>query len=99
MCASPLSPRLPADINGADWDDENGINGPEVDFLLCIGDGKTDEPVFALLGHLPYCFTVTVGKKQTRANYYLDSVGEVHRTLVDLVHAIDTGSHAANGKP
>lgn len=70
-----------ADINGAEWDDESGIEGPQVDFLLCVGDGKTDEPVFSLVGHIPYSYTVTVGKKQTKAHYYLDSVAEVHSML------------------
>jgi len=51
--------------------------GKEVDFLLCVGDGKTDESIFALLGNLEYCISCTVGKKATKAHYYLDTVDEV----------------------
>ncbi|CAG8630506.1 7182_t:CDS:2, partial [Diversispora eburnea] len=57
----------------------------DVDFVLCIGDGKTDEPVFALLKEMmPDCFTSTVGKKQTEANHYLESVGHVQSLMERL---------------
>ncbi len=54
----------------------------EVDFILCIGDGKTDEPVFSLLKEISSdSITCTVGKKQTEAKYYLDNVGNVQSLL------------------
>ncbi|CAG8479648.1 5800_t:CDS:10 [Acaulospora colombiana] len=46
----------------------------DVDFVLCIGDSKSDEPVFSILKELmPDCYTSTVGKKQTEAKYYLEN--------------------------
>jgi trehalose 6-phosphate synthase/phosphatase len=57
----------------------------EVDFILCIGDGKTDEPVFSLLNEISHgSFTSTVGKKQTEAKYCLDNVGNVQSLLEKL---------------
>ncbi|KAJ3129120.1 Trehalose-6-P synthase/phosphatase complex synthase subunit [Nowakowskiella sp. JEL0407] len=81
----------------------NGIlQESECDFVLCLGDGKTDEIVFqalheifaisnssetsvnyAAVENLPI-FTATVGKKQTDALYYLDSVKEVETLLKGL---------------
>lgn len=53
-----------------------------VDFVLCIGDGKTDEVVFShLTAVIPDALTVTVGKKQTEAKYYLESVSSVTELL------------------
>ncbi|CAG8644408.1 15036_t:CDS:2 [Acaulospora morrowiae] len=61
----------------------------DVDFILCIGDSKTDEPVFSLLKELmPNCYTSTVGKKQTEAKYYLENVEDVRRLLGTLVHEL-----------
>jgi trehalose-6-phosphatase len=37
---------------------------PEEDFVLCIGDGKTDEVVFSMLSEVEGAITSTVGKKQ-----------------------------------
>ncbi|CAG8808910.1 8659_t:CDS:1, partial [Racocetra fulgida] len=57
----------------------------EVDFVLCIGDGQTDEPVFTLLKeNFNDCFTSTVEKKQTEANYYLENISEVQQLLEKL---------------
>ncbi|CAG8572289.1 645_t:CDS:2 [Funneliformis caledonium] len=57
----------------------------EVDFVLCVGDGKTDEPVFSLLKEIsPDSITSTVGKKQTEAKYYLDNVNNVQSLLESL---------------
>ncbi|KAJ3026341.1 Trehalose-6-P synthase/phosphatase complex synthase subunit [Rhizophlyctis rosea] len=54
------------------------LNSPEEsDFLLCVGDGKTDEPVFTFLGEVEGSWTATVGKKQTEAQYYLEGVADV----------------------
>jgi trehalose 6-phosphate synthase/phosphatase len=64
-----------------------GVDRDEVDFVLCIGDGRTDEVVFAALRDLPYALTSTVGKKQTEAQFYLDTVGEVEALLQSLTLA------------
>lgn len=55
-----------------------------VDFILCVGDGKTDEVVFSLLNEIPQAITSTVGKKQTEAHYYIHDVDQVN----DLVDAL-----------
>jgi trehalose 6-phosphate synthase/phosphatase len=57
----------------------------EVDFLLCIGDSKTDEPVFTFLKEVcSTSITSTVGKKQTDAKYYIDNVKDVEKLLDQL---------------
>jgi trehalose 6-phosphate synthase/phosphatase len=62
-----------------------GLNEYNVDFCLCIGDGKTDEPVFAKLNSkLPGALTCTVGRKQTEATYYVPGVKEVQDILSRL---------------
>ncbi|KAJ3282888.1 Trehalose-6-P synthase/phosphatase complex synthase subunit [Borealophlyctis nickersoniae] len=59
------------------------LNFPdECDFVLCIGDGKTDEVVFQYLNHeTENAITSTVGKKQTEAKFYLDTVEEVEGVI------------------
>jgi len=61
--------------------EEYEFGGKDIDFMLCIGDGKTDEAVFAALDEFPFRITSTVGKKQTKAQYYLDTVDEVKMLL------------------
>jgi trehalose 6-phosphate synthase/phosphatase len=56
----------------------------ECGFLMCIGDGKTDEVVFQCIEDYPGSITCTVGKKQTEAHYYLDSVKDVQSLLARL---------------
>lgn len=56
--------------------------------MVCIGDGKTDEAIFHLLSDRPNCFTVTVGKKPTAANRYVDNVKEVVELLNELVKSV-----------
>jgi trehalose 6-phosphate synthase/phosphatase len=65
--------------------------GP-VDFILCVGDGKTDEAVFSCLGNesvvgvpeTKEIITCTVGQKQTEAKFYLADVPEVQSLLAGL---------------
>jgi trehalose 6-phosphate synthase/phosphatase len=63
-----------------------GLAEGEIDFCLCIGDGKTDEPVFSAINHaeLPGAITCTVGRKQTEANFYLSGVDQVQTVLRQL---------------
>eukprot|EP00158_Paraphelidium_tribonemae_P005776 Partr_v1_DN27518_c0_g1_i2_m30477 putative synthase len=61
-----------------------GLESSEVDFILCIGDGRTDEVVFQLLTEHEYALTCTVGRKQTEAKYYLDTVTDVEMLLKQL---------------
>ncbi|OQS06448.1 alpha,alpha-trehalose-phosphate synthase, UDP-forming [Thraustotheca clavata] len=67
------------------------------DFVLCIGDDESDEQAYRTIRTLVdatatpedniACYTVTVGKKPSLANYYLDSVSEV-LGLVESMAAI-----------
>ena len=41
------------------------LNADDVDFVLCIGDGRTDEVIFSMLHDVEGAITCTVGKKQT----------------------------------
>lgn len=63
------------------------LGAPEdCDYCLCVGDGKTDEVVFQLLQHefegkAQELITATVGKKQTEAAYYVETVKEVESLI------------------
>lgn len=57
----------------------------DCDFLLCIGDGKTDEVVFQFLQEIDYAISATVGKKQTEAKFFVETVKDVEVLLNDLV--------------
>ncbi len=54
---------------------------PASDFVLCIGDDKTDEDMFNVLEVYPNAFTVMVDKKPTNANYYLEKQSDVLKLL------------------
>ncbi|KAJ3388422.1 Trehalose-6-P synthase/phosphatase complex synthase subunit [Entophlyctis sp. JEL0112] len=64
----------------------------DCDFFMCVGDGKTDEPVFGFINGIVAAegenaikgFTVTVGKKQTEAMYFLDTVKDVELLIRGL---------------
>jgi trehalose 6-phosphate synthase/phosphatase len=61
-----------------------GIKEDKIDFVLCVGDGKTDEVVFSALKEHHFALTATVGKKRTDAKYYLDTVQDVETLLNKL---------------
>ncbi|RKP27446.1 glycosyltransferase family 20-domain-containing protein [Syncephalis pseudoplumigaleata] len=71
-----------------------GLAEGEIDFCLCIGDGKTDEPVFSMINHaeLPGAITCTVGRKQTEAGFYLTGVDQVQTVLRQLSLSSSIGS-------
>ncbi|KAI9218019.1 glycosyltransferase family 20-domain-containing protein [Blastocladiella britannica] len=56
-------------------------------FILCIGDGKTDEVVFSMLGDRAEAMSLTVGKKQTEAKAFVENVQDVQRLLADIVRS------------
>lgn len=68
------------------------------DFVLCCGDDRTDEDMFAYLDtHLDPSvkqFTCTVGVKPSHARYYLHSSNEVGALLETLV----TGAYPRGGR-
>lgn len=63
------------------------------DFVLCIGDDRSDEDMFEVItgavdGHsLPQSaevFACTVGRKPSKAKYYLDDTAEIVRLMQGL---------------
>ncbi|XP_078443151.1 putative alpha,alpha-trehalose-phosphate synthase [UDP-forming] 8 [Wolffia australiana] len=72
-----------------------GARGQAPDFVLCVGDDRSDEDMFESIvagAGLPAgarVFACTVGKKPSRARYYLDDTSEVMRMLVALAAASD----------
>lgn len=62
-----------------------------VDFALCVGDDRSDEPMFQMLRSMPTKgvlmskYPVTVGKKPTAATSYVDDPGQVRLFLLILI--------------
>jgi trehalose 6-phosphate synthase/phosphatase len=63
--------------------------GNSPDFLLCIGDDRSDEDMFESIANLALStisqvFACTIGFKPSRAKYYLDDTGHVINLLEGL---------------
>ncbi|XP_010525747.1 PREDICTED: probable alpha,alpha-trehalose-phosphate synthase [UDP-forming] 11 isoform X2 [Tarenaya hassleriana] len=64
--------------------------GMRPDFLLCIGDDRSDEDMFeSIVNHLDVpsiaeVFACTVGQKPSKAKYYLDDTSDVIKLLLWL---------------
>ncbi|KAI9020225.1 glycosyltransferase family 20-domain-containing protein [Phycomyces nitens] len=58
------------------------------DFVLSIGDDRSDEDMFGLLNkqEIPNVFTCTVGSRSTEAKYFVSNVQGVLATLEHLMH-------------
>ncbi|KAL2324131.1 hypothetical protein Fmac_023189 [Flemingia macrophylla] len=68
--------------------------GVTPDFVLCIGDDRSDEDMFgvimnarASLSPVAEVFPCTVGQKPSKAKYYLEDTSEILRMLQGLVNA------------
>ncbi|XP_073140756.1 probable alpha,alpha-trehalose-phosphate synthase [UDP-forming] 9 [Henckelia pumila] len=68
-------------------------NGNAPDFVMCIGDDRSDEDMFesilavvsgSSLPSTPEIFACTVGQKPSKAKYYLDDTADVVRLLRGL---------------
>lgn len=64
-------------------------NGKVPDFVLCIGDDRSDEDMFetlekAQLPVAPEMYACTVGQKPSKARYYLESTWDVGNMLEAL---------------
>lgn len=66
------------------------------DFVLCIGDDRSDEEMFEViksagagnsLSPVAEVFACTVGQKPSKAKYYLDDTTEILRMLLGLAEA------------
>ncbi|KAF0912587.1 hypothetical protein E2562_015277 [Oryza meyeriana var. granulata] len=74
------------------------------DFVLCIGDDRSDEDMFERITS-PTCgeslaataevFACTVGRKPSKAKYYLDDTAEVVRLMQGLASVSDELARAA----
>ncbi|CAI9772751.1 unnamed protein product [Fraxinus pennsylvanica] len=71
----------------------------QADFVLCIGDDRSDEDMFEIIGTavsrgiLSYnaeVFACTVGQKPSKAKYYLDDSSQVITMLESLAEATDS---------
>lgn len=68
-------------------------NGRQADFVLCIGDDRSDEDMFEIIGSAIYggilssnssVYACTVGQKPSKAKYYVDDTTEVLNMLEAL---------------
>nr|QCQ29404.1 alpha,alpha-trehalose-phosphate synthase [Camellia fraterna] len=68
-------------------------SGRQADFVLCIGDDRSDEDMFEIIGNAmnsgvlssnTSVFACTVGQKPSKAKYYLDDPNEVITMLEAL---------------
>lgn len=74
-------------------------NGRPPDFVMCVGDDKSDEDMFeSILNTLssqslptaPEIFACTIGQKPSKAKYYLDDATDVVRMLKGLADATNS---------
>ncbi|KAJ6888653.1 alpha,alpha-trehalose-phosphate synthase [Populus alba x Populus x berolinensis] len=76
-------------------------NGKPPDFVLCIGDDRSDEDMFESMSNTAYgsslpsapaIFACTVGQKPSKARYYLDDTVDVLALLQCLADASNSKS-------
>ncbi|KAK6947398.1 Glycosyl transferase, family 20 [Dillenia turbinata] len=77
------------------------------DFVLCIGDDRSDEDMFEViisamagpsLSPVAEVFACTVGQKPSKAKYYLDDTSEILRMLQGLVAASEQAAKNATSQ-
>jgi trehalose 6-phosphate synthase/phosphatase len=80
-------------------------SGRQADFVLCIGDDRSDEDMFesidnaiasGILHSSKSVFACTVGQKPSKAKYYLDDTADVINMLETLAEASDPSPSAGN---
>ncbi|KAN0019187.1 hypothetical protein ACTFIU_002389 [Dictyostelium citrinum] len=70
---------------------------PEIDFMLCIGDEKTEQGVFDLLDRSnPNHFAVSVGKKKSYTKYFVNNQNQVLSMLELVSNYLNVSSPPAN---
>lgn len=79
--------------------------GARLDFVLCIGDDRSDEDMFEViagetaapsLAPAADVFACTVGQKPSKAKYYLDDKAEIQRLLQGLAAVSDQTAKAVS---
>ena len=58
------------------------IENEDFDFILCAGDDISDENMFMSLPEKS--IAIKVGKKNTKANYFIESASEMVRLLKNI---------------
>ena len=75
--------------------DNMAENGNPPDFIMCIGDDRSDEDMFeSILSRVshpalpaaPEVFACTVGQKPSKAKYFLDDAADVVKLLQGLAN-------------
>ncbi|WVY96843.1 alpha,alpha-trehalose-phosphate synthase [UDP-forming] 5 [Vigna radiata var. radiata] len=73
------------------------------DFVLCIGDDRSDEDMFgvimnarASLSPVAEVFPCTVGQKPSKAKYYLEDTSEILRMLQGLANASEHSTRTSS---
>lgn len=75
------------------------------DFVLCIGDDRSDEDMFEVimsarngpsLSPVAEVFACTVGQKPSKAKYYLEDTTEILRMLQGLANASEQAARNAS---
>jgi trehalose 6-phosphate synthase/phosphatase len=61
------------------------LDKDDYDYILAIGDDKTDEDMFVVLADNPHAFTIKVGEGATSAKYRLENVQKVMGLLNELL--------------
>ncbi|XP_021725865.1 probable alpha,alpha-trehalose-phosphate synthase [UDP-forming] 7 [Chenopodium quinoa] len=85
-------------------------NGKRADFVCCVGDDRSDEDMFEIIGSAmnsgilsanTSVYACTVGQKPSKAKYYLDDTAEVINMLDALAEVSDpvTSSDDETGSP
>ncbi|KAJ7981595.1 putative Trehalose-6-phosphate synthase [Quillaja saponaria] len=76
-------------------------NGKQADFVLCVGDDRSDEDMFEIISSAmsrnvlsanTSVFACTVEQKPSKAKYYLDDISEVRSMLEALAEASDSSA-------
>ncbi|KAJ6712105.1 ALPHAALPHA-TREHALOSE-PHOSPHATE SYNTHASE [UDP-FORMING] 6 [Salix purpurea] len=80
------------------------LKGKLPDFVLCIGDDRSDEDMFEVissarsgpsLSPVAEVFACTVGRKPSKAKYYLDDTSEILRMLQGLASSLEQDARSA----
>ncbi|KAJ6837066.1 putative alpha,alpha-trehalose-phosphate synthase [UDP-forming] 7 [Iris pallida] len=83
-------------------------NAKRADFVLCIGDDRSDEDMFEgiagvktkdLVAPTTSVFACTVGQKPSKARYYLDDTSDVINMLGALAESSDDASPSPASSP
>jgi trehalose 6-phosphate synthase/phosphatase len=83
-------------------------NGKAPDFLMCIGNDRSDEDMFESINSMtfntflsptiPEVFACSVGQKPSKAKYYVDDTGEVIRLLKNVTRISSQREDVSHGR-